>query len=97
MPPALTFFENVFNLLGDLELTYDCRNIIVGGDFNLNFKKSETKNRNFPAQVSRIAKIVENLINIAGLADSWQSSSEFTWIFSQLSIEFFLQKISSAS
>ena len=43
--PCKKFFENVFNLVGELELTYNCQNIIIGGDFIMNFKQSEVKNR----------------------------------------------------
>ena len=75
----ITFFEQVFETLGELELKYDCSNIILGGDFNLNFNSNETMNRNYSAQESRIAKIVLDLMREAQLCEGWKGEKKFTW------------------
>ena len=75
----IEFFEKVFKTIGELELAYNCSNIIVGGDFNLNFGISEVRNRNYSAQESRIANIVSNLTEEANLGDIWQGKPLFTW------------------
>ena len=68
--PCKKFFENVFNLVGELELTYKIQNIIIGGDFIMNFKQSEVKNRNYSAQESRIVQIAVDFCKVAGLIDA---------------------------
>ena len=75
----IDFFEEVFNVIGDFEARYDCRNIIIAGDFNLNFDHKEMKNRNYSAQENRVSKIIKNFATIAGLTDIWKKSPKFTW------------------
>ena len=75
----IEFFEKVFELIGDLELEFDCSSILIGGDFNLNFNSKEVKNRNFSTQEDRVAKIVKDYMATAFLSDSWETHHEFTW------------------
>ena len=76
----IVFFEEVFDKISEVMVTYECNNVIVAGDFNLNFKESEMKNRNFSAQEKRAAQIVENFANGLGLVDVWKErESLFTW------------------
>ena len=75
----LEFFEQVFNVVGDLELEFDCYNTLIGGDFNLNFCIGETKNRNYSSQEDRLAKMVKQLMTTSNLSDIWRDNSEFTW------------------
>ena len=75
----INFFEEFFELLREMEDTYDCANTLVLGDFNLNFKASEMKNRNYTSQEKRVAASVRNLMVGTGLTDIWKDSSEFTW------------------
>ena len=73
------FFENVFDILSELELNYNCRNIIVVGDFNLNFALKEVMNRNYSAQEANTAKAVLGMISQANLTDIWSEKNEYTW------------------
>ena len=75
----IEFFENLFENLNELSLNHDCVNIIVAGDFNLVFNKSETKNRLYNAQEARVATSVKNFISQANLTSIWKSKAEFTW------------------
>ena len=58
---------------------YDCQNIIVGGDFNLTFNEAGVRNRLRSTQEKRIAKIVEEAVNDAGLNSVWKDRLDFTW------------------
>ena len=75
----IDFFENVFDAISEAIITYECQNVLVMGDFNLNFKESEVKNRLYTAQERRIAQIVLNFSSGLGLKDVWHDSSKFTW------------------
>ena len=75
----IEFYERLFELVEELELLYDCQNVIVGGDFNLTFKDCEVRNRLRQAQEKRIAKLVEMEMNDVGLKDVWKDAVEFTW------------------
>ena len=75
----IDFFDNLFETLNELSLSYDCLNLIVAGDFNLVFKKSETKNRLFTSQEKRVAESVKNFVSLSNLTDIWERKSEFTW------------------
>ena len=75
----IDFFEECFQRIKELEDNFDCYNTLVLGDFNLNFKMSEMKNRNYTSQEKRVAASVSNLIEDSGLTDIWNDGSEFTW------------------
>ena len=75
----IEFFEKLFELIHELEVLYDCSNIIVGGDFNLTFKNSEAKNRNRSAQEKRVASYVRDAAAEVGLIDIWGKTANFTW------------------
>ena len=75
----IEFFENILDKANEFSLNYACNNIIVGGDFNLNFTAGEMKNRNYNAQEKRIATIVSDLTKVLNLKDIWADNSEFTW------------------
>ena len=51
----IVFFEEIFDNLNEMIITFECNNVIVAGDFNLNFNVKEVKNRNYSAQERREA------------------------------------------
>jgi hypothetical protein len=75
----ISFFENVIDTAFELEHKYDCFNLVIAGDFNLVFKKEETKNRLFTNQEKRVSKIVKNMTKDANLTDLWEKNEGFTW------------------
>ena len=76
----IVFFEEIFDKLNEMIITFECNNVIVAGDFNLNFNVKEVKNRNYSAQERRIAQIVNGFIEGTGLIDVWkEGASSFTW------------------
>ena len=74
-----SFFEKVFDALSESSILYECENILVAGDFNLNFKEREMQNRRYAVQESNAAKVVENYYKGLGLKDIWSDRSTFTW------------------
>ena len=77
----VTFFEEIFDKLSELIITYECENVIVAGDFNLNFGANEVKNRNYSAQEKRVAQIVASFSEGIGLCDVWRETKKtcHTW------------------
>ena len=75
----ITFFEKLFEYVGELEQLYDCQNIMVVGDFNLTFKETECKNRLRTTQEKRVANCVSDMAEQAGLVDVWRNEVNFTW------------------
>ena len=75
----ISFFEEIFELISDMEARHNSQNIIMAGDFNLNFNLKEMENRNFSAQENNVLKVVKQLANVAGLEDVWSESSAYTW------------------
>ena len=73
------FFENLFDTIIEFEQTYDCRNLIIAGDFNLVFKKEEAKNRLFTAQEKGVGEVVKAAMAELGLSDCWKRKTCFTW------------------
>ena len=75
----LNFYEQLFEYIGELELTYDCSNIIIGGDFNLAFKPEERRGMICSAQEKNMAKFVTEKAKEYGLSDIWENKVDFTW------------------
>ena len=75
----INFFENVFELLSEMEIKHNCKNFIIVGDFNLTFNSKEVKNRLLPAAEKRIANVVKNLSSHFDLKDIWETQNMFTW------------------
>ena len=75
----IEFFESLFEIVQGFQETYSCSNAILLGDFNLNLKPSEVKNRLFTAQERRIASIVRDLLNVSEMKDIWEEQHSFTW------------------
>ena len=75
----IDFFNEVFEAIAEFQERYGCEKILVLGDFNLTFKESERKNRNYSMQEQRVANIVKDQISSLGLKDIWDSSVGFTW------------------
>ena len=73
----VTFFEEIFNEILELQTSYDCENTLVMGDFNLIFKQSECKNRAFSSQEKTVARAVKPLLDEAELLDI--NLKDFTW------------------
>ena len=75
----IEFFNELFDLISEMEDTHDCSNIIIAGDFNLTFSELETKNRLHTSQEKRVAAVVKGMINNSNLQDVWTGRSGFTW------------------
>ena len=75
----ITFYEQLFELIDEMETRHNCQNIIMGGDFNLTFGNNEVKNRIRTTQEKRIAELVKISGGDLGLTDVWAAKSEFTW------------------
>ena len=75
----IDFFEEIFDLVRELEDTYNCSNSFILGDFNLIFNQREGKNRNFPSQEQRVASTVKAFAADSDLKDIWLNNQGFTW------------------
>ena len=77
----LAFFEELTETIAEVSLTYNCSNVILGGDLNLVFKTSEVKNRLISVQEQRTATSVKSMIEDLNLVDGWEAVLEksFTW------------------
>ena len=75
----LAFFEKVVELIEEMETSYDCDTLILGGDFTLTFEESECKNRLRTVQEKKVADCVRTLTEDLGLVDVWKDISQFTW------------------
>jgi len=75
----ISFFEEVFDKIIELSELYSCDNIIAGGDFNLVFKESECRNRNFSLQEANVARAVTEMYRTCFLTDVWKNQGQFTW------------------
>ena len=75
----LDFFNEVFDSVMEFKERYSCDNAVILGDFNLNLKQGEMKNRNYSSQEQRIATFVKELIDVAEMTDLWERRKGFTW------------------
>ena len=75
----IEFFNKVFDCILEFQERYNCKTALLLGDFNLIFRATETKNRNFTAQEQRIAKIVSDLKDNLLMSDVWDGRSGFSW------------------
>ena len=75
----MEFFDLLFDTTQEFEETYDCQNVIILGDFNLNFNPNETKNRLYTTQERRMANSVKEHLNLIDLKDAWENEAAFTW------------------
>ena len=75
----IVFFENVLNVIAELETLYNCSSTIIMGDYNLIFKKEESKNRLFSSQEKNVSRAVKQMFVDASMHDIWESSPKFTW------------------
>ena len=77
----LNFFEALIQNVLELQTSYNCDNIIVGGDLNLIFANHEVKNRFFSNAEKRMSTAVEQMFTTAELTDVWKQSAvkSFTW------------------
>ena len=75
----IEFFEKIFDVLQEFKERFNSKKCILAGDFNLNFSESEIKNRLYSSQEKRIAKLVQDLADDFGLADSWEKKQSYTW------------------
>ena len=73
------FYEKVFDAVFEFEQTHNCQQVVIAGDFNLAFRREETKNRLFSTQERRVGDNVKLLMNAAGMTDCWQGKTSFTW------------------
>ena len=75
----INFFNKVSETIAEFQERYDCQTVLTLGDFNLTFKASEMRNRNFTAQEQRVASIVKDQIENLDMKDIWDTSVGFTW------------------
>ena len=75
----IEFFNGVFDVIAEFQERHNCENLFVMGDFNLTFKASEMRNRNYTMQEQRVARIVKSRIEELELKDIWDSYVGFTW------------------
>ena len=75
----IEFYETIFESLREFEEAYECNNLIVLGDFNLNFDRKEMKNRMYTQQEQRISTIVKTHLEDLNLFDVWEKESLYTW------------------
>ena len=75
----IDFFTEVFETISSFEITHECSNIVVAGDFNLIFASHEMKNRLHTTQEKRVASAVAQMVEEADLRDVWDTNRGFTW------------------
>ena len=75
----ISFFEKVFDSVNEFRERFNCNTVLILGDFNINFKASEMKNRAYPSQEKRVASIVKGFAEQCDLIDCWNERSAFTW------------------
>ena len=75
----IEFFNNVFETIAEFQERYGCEKILVLGDFNLNFKATEMRNRNYSSQEQRVAAVVKDRKENLELSDIWDDNEGFTW------------------
>ena len=75
----IEFYEEILNETMETQIRYDCNKVIIAGDFNLTFEKSESKNRNYSAQERNVAQAVKNFMNDLNLMDVFEKKKSFTW------------------
>ena len=75
----LSFFERVFDQVNEFKERFNCNNVLVLGDFNLNFSSSEMKNRAYSVQEKRLASIVKDMADQSDLKDCLTERPTYTW------------------
>ena len=75
----MNFFEEVFETIHDFRERFGGTRCLIVGDFNLNLKESEMKNRLYSVQEKRIAKQVKELAKEISVKDVWEDTHSFTW------------------
>ena len=73
------FFEGIVDQITEMEIKYDCHNVIILGDFNLIFGENEKKERTFSMNEKRIGNVIKALFRDLGVTDIWKEQPEFTW------------------
>ena len=63
----------------EYEEAYECSNLIVLGDFNLNFSRNQIKNRTYTPQEHRISSQVKSHLEDLNLYDVLEEGDLFTW------------------
>ena len=63
-----TFFQNILNQL----LCFDCSEIILGGDFNLELDVQKDKKVGRPVTHNNLLKEVKHISNVLDLIDIWR-------------------------
>lgn len=75
----IDFLEELLSSIDEFALNHNCPNIFIAGDFNINYKSSEVKNRNYSQQEKNVAKVLKDKTNALILSDSWSTKHLFTW------------------
>ena len=75
----IVFFERIVNEVTELEIKYDCHNVIILGDLNIILRDNERKNRSFTATEKRIGKVINSLFKESNMIDIWKQRMEYTW------------------
>ena len=69
------FFDDLLATIHESKLTYNCENVLLGGDLNLVFRKDEVKTRSFPNAEWRLANEVKIMFDLENLCDGWDIAS----------------------
>ena len=85
------FFDELTNTINELKTSYDCENVIIGGDLNLVLCEDEAKNRNFGQAEKRMAQVVKDIFQQLHLNDGWDLARRrlFTWGTNRLGVQSF--------
>ena len=77
----IRFFEELFEKVSDTMATYNCSNVIIGGDFNVVLHANEIKNRQYSSAENRVANVLKMFLQQLNLEDGWETSSnkQYTW------------------
>lgn len=75
----ITFFENVLDKITEMEIKYNCHNVIILGDLNITFSEKEMKNRLYSMTEKRKANVIKSLFRDANVTDIWARDPKFTW------------------
>ena len=75
----LNFFVEVFEAVAEFQERYNCQTVLMLGDFNLTFKATEMRNRNYTTQEQRVAKAVREEMDGLDIGDIWDTHEGFTW------------------
>ena len=66
------FFDDALDAIVDAKTTYDCENVILGGDLNVVLNEDEVRNRAYSSAERRLADELKVNFSQSNLTDCWQ-------------------------